>query len=170
MAKIGRNEPCLCGSGMKFKKCCLVKQKQASEPLPADSPAPAPARLETEVAAIRQAALQREEKVRQVGVFVLFSTAEGDAWLLEASERDALHLVASGKEIEVSIEEDSKLIEVNWSHTFSVDAKRFEVTAYQDGKKDMYEKYPVLRIHAALKGIQKRLRGKSPHVRQPAAG
>jgi len=24
-AKIGRNSPCLCGSGLKFKKCCIGK-------------------------------------------------------------------------------------------------------------------------------------------------
>jgi len=24
--KIGRNDPCPCGSGKKFKKCCLNKQ------------------------------------------------------------------------------------------------------------------------------------------------
>lgn len=24
-AKIGRNSPCLCGSGLKFKKCCIDK-------------------------------------------------------------------------------------------------------------------------------------------------
>lgn len=24
----GRNEPCPCGSGMKFKKCCIIKIKQ----------------------------------------------------------------------------------------------------------------------------------------------
>ena len=24
--KIGRNDPCFCGSGKKFKKCCLYKQ------------------------------------------------------------------------------------------------------------------------------------------------
>jgi SWIM/SEC-C metal-binding protein len=23
--KVGRNDPCLCGSGLKFKKCCLKK-------------------------------------------------------------------------------------------------------------------------------------------------
>ena len=27
--KIGRNEPCPCGSGKKYKKCCLTKYKQA---------------------------------------------------------------------------------------------------------------------------------------------
>lgn len=26
--KGGRNEPCPCGSGKKFKKCCLVKEEQ----------------------------------------------------------------------------------------------------------------------------------------------
>ncbi|MBW2430077.1 MAG: SEC-C domain-containing protein, partial [Deltaproteobacteria bacterium] len=25
MAKIGRNEPCPCGSGKKYKRCCLTK-------------------------------------------------------------------------------------------------------------------------------------------------
>jgi len=25
--KVGRNEPCPCGSGKKFKKCCLVGSK-----------------------------------------------------------------------------------------------------------------------------------------------
>ncbi len=27
--KIGRNDPCPCGSGLKYKKCCLKKQQQA---------------------------------------------------------------------------------------------------------------------------------------------
>lgn len=26
MAKIGRNDPCLCGSGKKYKKCCEPKE------------------------------------------------------------------------------------------------------------------------------------------------
>jgi uncharacterized protein YecA (UPF0149 family) len=27
--RVGRNEPCPCGSGKKFKKCCLVKLEAA---------------------------------------------------------------------------------------------------------------------------------------------
>ncbi len=27
MQKVGRNDPCPCGSGKKFKKCCELKQK-----------------------------------------------------------------------------------------------------------------------------------------------
>lgn len=28
IGRVGRNEPCPCGSGLKFKKCCLTKQGQ----------------------------------------------------------------------------------------------------------------------------------------------
>ncbi len=31
MSKIGRNDPCPCGSGKKYKKCCLLKQRDFSE-------------------------------------------------------------------------------------------------------------------------------------------
>ena len=29
MSKIGRNTPCPCGSGLKYKKCCLLKNEPA---------------------------------------------------------------------------------------------------------------------------------------------
>ena len=29
MAKPGRNDPCPCGSGQKYKRCCLPKDEQA---------------------------------------------------------------------------------------------------------------------------------------------
>jgi len=31
MAKLGRNDPCHCGSGNKYKKCCLAKDEAASK-------------------------------------------------------------------------------------------------------------------------------------------
>ena len=34
MAKIGRNTPCPCGSGKKYKKCCLSLQETATQPKP----------------------------------------------------------------------------------------------------------------------------------------
>lgn len=33
-AKVGRNEPCPCGSGMKYKKCCLLSQARAQSAHP----------------------------------------------------------------------------------------------------------------------------------------
>jgi tetratricopeptide (TPR) repeat protein len=35
MAKIGRNEPCPCGSGKKYKNCCLQQQDAAARALAA---------------------------------------------------------------------------------------------------------------------------------------
>src|SRR5574340_249788 len=32
MGKIGRNQPCPCGSGLKYKKCCLVKPSSTALP------------------------------------------------------------------------------------------------------------------------------------------
>jgi len=29
--KIGRNDPCPCGSGQKYKKCCLIKRQEYFE-------------------------------------------------------------------------------------------------------------------------------------------
>jgi len=30
MAKIGRNDPCACGSGKKYKKCCMARDQAAT--------------------------------------------------------------------------------------------------------------------------------------------
>jgi uncharacterized protein YecA (UPF0149 family) len=32
--KIGRNDPCPCGSGLKFKRCCLHSSRQSPIPNP----------------------------------------------------------------------------------------------------------------------------------------
>jgi hypothetical protein len=40
MAKIGRNDPCPCGSGKKYKRCCLNPEPARAEGNPAD-PGPA---------------------------------------------------------------------------------------------------------------------------------
>lgn len=36
MTKIGRNDPCPCGSGKKYKNCCLGKEAQEGEKARAD--------------------------------------------------------------------------------------------------------------------------------------
>ena len=41
MAKIGRNDPCACGSGKKYKKCCMAGDEAAARAARAARPAPA---------------------------------------------------------------------------------------------------------------------------------
>jgi len=33
LSKVGRNDPCPCGSGKKYKKCCMVKEEQSKNVL-----------------------------------------------------------------------------------------------------------------------------------------
>ena len=44
MAKTGRNEPCPCGSGKKYKQCCLEKDEAAARAARPAQPAAPPAR------------------------------------------------------------------------------------------------------------------------------
>src|ERR1700733_6046571 len=44
MAKIGRNDPCPCGSGKKYKKCCLASDEAAARAARPAQPAAVPAR------------------------------------------------------------------------------------------------------------------------------
>src|SRR5262245_7750854 len=53
-SKAGRNDPCRCGSGKKYKKCCLARDQEASSkaaaamvPPPSSVASPGPAPLLT---------------------------------------------------------------------------------------------------------------------------
>ena len=46
MAKIGRNDPCACGSGKKYKKCCMASDEAAARAVqPAAAPVCRPSRV-----------------------------------------------------------------------------------------------------------------------------
>src|SRR3954452_16556099 len=92
--KVGRNDPCPCGSGKKYKKCCLVKDQEASSsqtnvippprsavaPLPPDSSkAPTPA-LPPDPITERAESLWREfESQNGEGRIAVFSKVLEDA-------------------------------------------------------------------------------------------
>lgn len=44
MAKIGRNDPCACGSGKKYKKCCMASDEAVAHAARPAQPAAVPAR------------------------------------------------------------------------------------------------------------------------------
>jgi hypothetical protein len=44
MAKVGRNDPCACGSGKKYKKCCMVSDETAARAARPAPPVAPPAR------------------------------------------------------------------------------------------------------------------------------
>jgi len=154
MGKIGRNEQCLCGSGKKFKHCCLLKQ-QAGQVL--RSPEQAfKVSLVHEIELVQKAAAEKRKMIKELGVFILFSTEAGDAWLLEITDCDGVQLARGGEAIELIIDQSPETIEVNWTHTFAIRNREFEITAYADRSVQVLPGYPSQEIHAAMKRIKKR--------------
>lgn len=150
MPKIGRNDLCFCGSGKKFKKCCLGNR--------ASAPArPAIPSVKTEVEKIQKSAAVKKGAVLALGVFVLFSTTSGDAWLLEVTDMDAIQVAQGGEKIAVQIEENPETIEINWTHKFDVKNKKFILTSYKDKSEDIREDYPVHTILSTVKKIRSRI-------------
>jgi len=151
MTKIGRNEPCPCGSGNKYKKCCLNKETvPAADVATAEQPSAALS-LKKEVAKIQQAAVDKKYGLHTLGVFIFFTTETGDGWVLEISEMDALQV-----KIEVEIEENEETIEVNWSHKFSVKNNVFQVTDYKTKEATVFDAYPGNRLAKAVKQCRSR--------------
>lgn len=152
MGRIGRNERCPCGSGRKFKHCCLRQ---------GGGDAAAPMRqlkisLMAEIERIRQAAAAGRETVLELGVFVLWSSRGGDAWLLEITDSDAVQVAGAGESLPMDIDENPETIAVNWSHTFAVRERRLYLRSYEDKRETCLDDAPVQRIHAAIRRIRKK--------------
>jgi hypothetical protein len=151
MAKIGRNDQCPCGSGRKYKKCCLAKD-QANQMNQQQQKVS----ITEEIAALQEAAESKTESLKVIGVFIFFSTKGGDGWLLELTEMDAVQVAKAGKRIKVEINESAETIEVNWSHQFMVKDKVFTTTAYADKAVEAHSNYPAASISATIKKLQSR--------------
>src|SRR6266478_8485741 len=61
--KIGRNDPCPCGSGLKFKKCCLIKVMEK----PNEVRRPPPGVYEKARKLFQQKAREERERVAEYG-------------------------------------------------------------------------------------------------------
>ncbi len=150
--KIGRNEPCPCGSGKKFKKCCKDEAKFQSA---------APEKLATitltgEVETLQKKASDKKASVNTMGVFIFAATDDGDGWLLEMTDMDGLKVCDKGEIIEVDINESPETIEVNWSHHFAIRKKKFFVTDYKNKEEVELTNLPTHSIFAAIKRIRKK--------------
>lgn len=153
MARIGRNDPCPCGSGRKYKRCCL-RQQQANRT--ASPLGQLKLSLQAEIEKIQAAARDGKDIVLELGVFILWSSKGGDAWLLEITDSDAVQVAAAGQVLDVPIDENPETIAINWSHTFAIRDRGFYLTAYADKKESCLAEAPTQRIHAAIRRIRKR--------------
>jgi hypothetical protein len=149
MSKIGRNDPCHCGSGKKFKKCCLPELQEKRQAPGAGQPP-----LSAEVAALRRDAAEGRVVFKTLGVFILFSTAGGDAWVLETTEMDAVQVASGGQALDVEIEEDAEAIGVTWTHRFAIRDGKLMLTSYADQSESLLPRCPTRQVEKAIAEIR----------------
>ncbi|WP_310601293.1 SEC-C metal-binding domain-containing protein [Desulfobulbus sp.] len=156
MGKIGRNQPCPCGSGRKYKHCCLPAQRTAANGKPTDPVEQMKVSLMAAIEKIQAKASEKKEVFNELGVFLFYSDHEGDAWLLEATESDAVQLSRGGERLEVPIDENPETIEINFSHTFAIRDRQLFLTSYADKTETRFDRAPVQQIRAAIRRLYKR--------------
>jgi len=155
MSKIGRNDRCPCGSGRKYKHCCAGRD-EAARRAKLEEAKSKQVTLSGEVAKIQARAQEKIATTREVGVFILFATDAGDAWLLEMTDCDAIQIAATGQPLDPQIEENPQTIAVNWTHTFAVQDKALILTAYADQTVLNIPGAPSQTIAAALRRLRRR--------------
>jgi len=153
MGKPGRNELCPCGSGKKYKHCCSLRDQVRRLEQSAERPK---VTLESEVKKIKEAALNKKDKIREVGVFILFSNQNGDAWLLEITDSDAVQLAANGEILETIINENPQTIEIDWSHHYKLENKQLVLLSYKGEEKIYFDREITQQLCASMKRTKKR--------------
>ena len=154
MATISRNQPCPCRSGRKYKYCCLPL-REAGLPQPKVRLNRQQVSLAAAVDKVQQNAALRQESCHELGVFVLFSTQDGDAWVLETTESDAFQAATAGQPLPLPVNENRELIEVDWSHSFAFCDRLLLLTEYKSGVETEIHRAPTMQIRAALRRIKK---------------
>ena len=170
MAKTGRNQPCPCGSGRKYKHCCRAAE-QTGQPSSPES------RMKTSLMAaietIQADAATHKPAFRELGVFLFYSDTAGDAWLLEITESDAVQVAQAGEPLAAPIDENPETIEINFTHTFTLRDRQLVLTAYADKAETILERAPAQQIRAAIRRVRKRYPPEmlsSMHVSAPESG
>jgi regulator of protease activity HflC (stomatin/prohibitin superfamily) len=108
-----------------------------------------------EITKIQQEAAHFKTRVYQLGVFVFFSMENGDAWVLEATDSDAVQVASQGQPHQPPVTEDNERIVVDWSHNFALQKKQLFMTGYNDGAEEEILAAPTQQISAALRRIIK---------------
>jgi len=155
MSKIGRNDRCPCGSGRKYKHCCAGSDEAARQ-AKLKAQQSGQVTLSAEIVKMQAQAQEKSVSVRELGVFILFATIMGDAWLLEMTDGDAIQIAAAGQPLAPQIEESQETIAVNWTHTFAVHNKTLILTAYADEAVLAIADAPSQIIAAALRRLRRR--------------
>ena len=85
-----------------------------------------------------------------IGQFVFFSTATGDAWLLEPGEQLALELARHGVEQAFTILETPHNVAIKWALAYQIRDDSF-ITISESGRITTIQGYPIDEIQEMIK-------------------
>jgi tetratricopeptide (TPR) repeat protein len=134
MAKIGRNDPCPCGSGKKYKQCCLAKDEAAARAARAAQPVvPPPPRLSA--ANFSQAGDDDGEQLTEASNAVVDMVHAGD---LDAAEQAAHDLLVRFPEVHDGYDRLGMVYEARGDHRRAAEYYR-KVIAFIRDHPDQYD-------------------------------
>ena len=119
MAKIGRNDPCPCGSGKKYKKCCLASDEAADRAARPAQPAAVPSRRPS-LASYFQEQDERDELTEASNAVVDLARAGN----LEAAEQGARDLLARFPDVHDGYDRLGMVCEARGDHRQAADCYR----------------------------------------------
>lgn len=102
--------------------------------------------LAKEVRVIQHRAAEHAGRIVSIGPLVFFSTATGDAWMLEPADQLAARLAIGGDPLPVLIEETETNFTVGWQGRYQIDGDTF---IYEDNKSrrlNAIRGYPVKQL------------------------
>ena len=102
--------------------------------------------LMDEVAYIQERAAERDSRVVSIHDLLLFSAKNGDAWLLDTSDRLALRVAEEGRAIDVHIDEKGDSFAIRWPGRYRIDGFVFIFVDETAGGLDYYNGYPTQQI------------------------
>jgi hypothetical protein len=100
-------------------------------------------RLADEVRYIQRRAAEHDGRIVAVGQLVLFSTATGDAWLLDRSDLLAVRLARDGASEPVHIEDTDTAFAIGWTGRYRIDGPAFVYSDRQSGRVVTILGYPT---------------------------
>ena len=103
-------------------------------------------RLADEVHYIQRRAAEHDERVVNFGQIVLFSTASGDAWLLDASDRLAARLARNGDPEPIEIEDTETTFAIGWKGQYRLEGAAFIYTDWDTKRATTILGYPTNKL------------------------
>jgi Tfp pilus assembly protein PilF len=124
MAKIGRNDPCACGSGKKYKKCCMASDEAAAR---AVQPAAVPVRRPSGANYFQEH--DEPDELTEASNAVVDMVQAGN---LNAAEQAAHDLLARFPDVHDGYDRLGMVYEARGDHRQAADCYRKAITVIRD--------------------------------------